>query len=103
MEALTNREGKQANTIAEKEKILRGESFPLNDGDQHYIQPPADQAHQLKSEKLVEHALLSQSVRKAPGLDTSSLGVTKLLWKLKRMRNIGLRKVAVQAGCHPTL
>jgi len=34
MEALTNREGKQANTIAEMEKILRAESFLLNDGDQ---------------------------------------------------------------------
>jgi hypothetical protein len=33
VEALTDREGKQANTIAEKEKILRGEFFPMNDGD----------------------------------------------------------------------
>jgi len=28
VEALTDREGKQANTIAEKEEMLRGESFP---------------------------------------------------------------------------
>jgi hypothetical protein len=35
VEALTDREGKQANTIAEKEEMLRGESFPVNDGDQY--------------------------------------------------------------------
>ena len=45
MEVLTDIEGKQANTIAKKEEMLRGESFPLNDGDQYYKLPPAGQAH----------------------------------------------------------
>jgi hypothetical protein len=34
VEALKDRDRKEANTIAEKEKMLRGESFPLNEGDQ---------------------------------------------------------------------
>jgi hypothetical protein len=44
VEALTDTKGKQANTIAEKEGMLSGESFPLNDGDQYYELPPAGQA-----------------------------------------------------------
>jgi len=39
--ALTGRQGKLANTIAEKEDLLRGESFPLRDGDQCFELPPA--------------------------------------------------------------
>jgi hypothetical protein len=35
VEVLTDREGKQANTMAAKEKMLRGESFPMNNGDQY--------------------------------------------------------------------
>jgi hypothetical protein len=53
-EALTNRDGKQANAIVEKEEMLRGESFPLNDGDQYYEQPPAGSAHQRITEQSVE-------------------------------------------------
>jgi hypothetical protein len=34
VEAVTNREGKQASTMAVKERKLRGESFPLNNVDQ---------------------------------------------------------------------
>jgi len=34
VEPLTDREGKPVNTIAEKEEMLRGKSFPLDDGDQ---------------------------------------------------------------------
>jgi len=36
MEALTDREGKQATTILEKEEIMRRECFPLNDYDQYH-------------------------------------------------------------------
>jgi len=34
VEALTDRDGKQANTSLEKEEMLRHKSFPPNDGDQ---------------------------------------------------------------------
>ena len=46
MEVLTDREGNHTYTIAEKEEMLRGESFPVNDGDQYYEVPPAGQAHE---------------------------------------------------------
>jgi len=54
VEALTDREGTQANTMAGKEKMLRGESFPVNDGDQYYELPPATQAKERITEQLVE-------------------------------------------------
>jgi len=50
VEALTDRERKQAYMIAEKEEMLRGESFPLNDGDQCNKLPPAGQAHERITE-----------------------------------------------------
>jgi len=46
VEALTHREVKQANTIAEREEMLRGESFHLNDREQFSKLPPAGQAHE---------------------------------------------------------
>ena len=67
MEALTDRDGKQANTSLEKEEMLRHESFPPNDGDQYYELPQAVSAHTPVTEQAVERALLSQSVKKAPG------------------------------------
>jgi len=54
VEALTDREGKHAKTMAEKEKMIRGDSFPMNDGDQYYELPPRGQAHEGITEQLVE-------------------------------------------------
>jgi len=101
VEALTDRQAKQANTIAEKEEMLRGESFPLNDGDQYHELPPAGQAHERITEQSVERALFSQSVKKAPGPDKLSFGAIRLLWKWNRTRIVGLTKAAVQTGRHP--
>jgi len=39
MEALTDTEGKQANTATEKEEMLRRKSFPPNNNDQYYKLP----------------------------------------------------------------
>jgi hypothetical protein len=60
MEALTDREGKQSNTIAEKEEMIRGECLPLNDRDQCYELPPASQAHERITEHSVKRARFSQ-------------------------------------------
>jgi hypothetical protein len=54
VEALTGREGKQSNAIAKKEEMFRGESFPLNDGDQYYEPPPARQDHERITEQSFE-------------------------------------------------
>jgi len=45
VEALTDRDGKQANTAMEKEDMLRRESFPPNNNDQYYELPPAGSEH----------------------------------------------------------
>ena len=95
VEALTDREGKQANTIAEKEDMLRGESFPLNDGDQYYTLPPAGLVHERITEQSVEQAWLSQSVKKAPGPDKLWFGAIRGLWKWDKTRNVGQTKTAV--------
>jgi len=54
MEALTDREGKQANTSMEKEDLLRRESFPPNDDDRYYELPPTGSAHTRVTEQAVE-------------------------------------------------
>ena len=45
VEALTDRDGKQAKTSLRQEEMLRHKSFPQNDGDQYYELPPAGSAH----------------------------------------------------------
>jgi len=54
LEALTDRDGKQANTSLEKQEMLRHESFPPNDGNLYYELPPAGCAHTGISEQDVE-------------------------------------------------
>jgi len=103
VEALTDREGIQANTIAEKEKMVRGESFPMNDGDQYYELPPAGQAPERIIKQLVEPALFSQSVKKAPGPNKLSFGAIRLLWRWSKTRIVELTKAAVRTGRHPTV
>jgi hypothetical protein len=54
IEALTDRQGKQANTAMEKEEMLRSKSFPPNDNDQYDELPPAGSAHTRVTEHTVE-------------------------------------------------
>ena len=54
VEALTDTEGKQATTIAEKEEMIRGESFPLDDGDEYYELPSVGHAYECIPEQSVE-------------------------------------------------
>jgi hypothetical protein len=103
MEALTVREGKQAHSIAEKEKTLRGESVPLHDGDHYYELPPAGQAEECITEQSVERALFSQSVKKAPGPGKLSFGAIRLLWKWNRTSIVGLTKAAFSTGRDPAV
>jgi len=53
VEALMNREGKQANTAIEKDEILRLLSITLNDNDQYCELLPAGSAHMEFTEKLL--------------------------------------------------
>jgi len=90
VEALTDREGKQANTSLETEEMLRRKSCPPNDDDQYYELPPAGSAHTRVSEQAVERALIPQSVKKAPGPDKLLFGAMRLLWKWDKERIVRL-------------
>jgi len=54
VEALTDREGEQANSSLEEEEMLRHESFPPNDSDQYYELPTTGRAHSHVTEQAVE-------------------------------------------------
>jgi hypothetical protein len=94
--ASTESEGKQANTMAEKEKMLRGEAIPMNDGDQYYEQPTVGQDQERITKQLVERALFSQPVKKVPGPEKLSFGAIRLLWRWNETRIVELTKAAVR-------
>jgi hypothetical protein len=98
VEAITDREGKQANRQLEKEEMLRRESFPPNDDDQYYKLPPAGSGHTRITEKAVEQVLLSQSVKKTPGPNKLSFGTTGLLWQWDKERIVSLTQAAIRTG-----
>jgi len=98
VEALTDRQRKQANTLQEKEEMLRRESFPPNDDDEYYELPPAGSAHTRVTEQAVERAVFSQSVKKAPGPDKLSFGTIRLLRKWDNERIVRLTKAANRTG-----
>ena len=102
MEALTEREWNQANTITEKEEMLRQESIPPNEHDQFFELPPAVQAHQSVTEQAVEQAAFAQSFGDTQGPDKVSFGAVHLLWELERARIVVLAKAVVLTGRHPT-
>jgi hypothetical protein len=59
IEALIDREGTQAITSLEKEKMLRHGSIPPNDDNQYYEVPPAGRAHTTVAKQAVERVLFS--------------------------------------------
>jgi hypothetical protein len=103
VEALSDREGNQANTNAEKEEMLRGESFHRNDRDQYNKLPPVCQPPKHITEHSVKRALFSQSVKKAPCPDKLSFRAIRLLWKWDKPRILQLRKAAVRPGRHAVI
>jgi len=83
--------------------MLRGVSFPVNNGYQCNRLPPAGKAPERITEQLVERAQFSQSVKKAPGQDSLSFGAIFLIWKWNKTAIIGLRKSAVRMECDTTV
>lgn len=81
VEALSNRDGKQAHTMAEIEIMLSRQSFPLNKGVQYYKPPPPVQANRQIIEQSVKQASFLQPLRKVPGLDRLSDGAIRPLGK----------------------
>jgi len=103
VEALTDRDDKQANTSLEKEEMLRHKSFPPIDGDQYYELPRAASAHTRITEQAVERPMFTQSVKKAPGPDKVSFGAIQLLWKWDKERIVRLTRSAIRTGRHPAV
>jgi len=103
MEALTDRNGKQVNTSLEKEEKLTHESFRLNHGDQYYEQHPARSAHRHLTEQAVEHALFSESVKKAPGPYKLSFGSIWVLWEGDNEMIVRWTRVAIRKERHPVV
>jgi len=54
MEVFIERGGKQANTMAEKEKMLTAASFPMNHGVQNYELHPAGRANERITKQVVQ-------------------------------------------------
>jgi len=79
VEALTETAGKQANTNADEEVLLTGETFPLLGGDKYYELRPPGQAHERIWEQLVERAVFSWALKNAPITDTLSFRAICLL------------------------
>ena len=103
VEALTDREGKQANTSVEKEDMLRHKTFPPDDSDKYYGLPPAGPADTHVTEQAVERAFFPHSVKEAPGPDKLSFGAIQLLWKWHRDRFVRLMRAAIRTRRHPTV
>jgi hypothetical protein len=100
---LTYWDGQQANTIAEKEEMLRRDSFPQNEYDKNFQLTMAEQAHQSVTEQAVERAQFSQSITKAPGLVKPCFGAVRPLWKWDKKRIVELVKSAIWRCRHPAV
>jgi len=69
VEALTDRDGTQANTITEQEEMLRRVSFPPDLHKQYFGLPRVGHVHQSVTEPAVKQVLFTLSIGKAPGAD----------------------------------
>jgi len=103
VEALTDGEGKQANTAMEKEEMLILESSPPNDNCQHYEEPPAESPLTHVTKQAVKRAIYSQSVQETPGPQKLTFGAMRLLWKWDKERIMRLTKGAIRTGRQPAV
>jgi len=76
---------------------------PPNNNDQYSEPPPAGTLHTRITKQVVERALYSQSVKKAPGPDRLSFDAIRLLWKWDEKRIVGLTKAAIHTGRNPAV
>jgi hypothetical protein len=100
VEAITDREGKQASTATEKEETLRWESFHPTNKYLYHVLHPAGSAQTPITEQAVERALYSQSVKKAPGSEKLSFDTIRRLWKWDIKIIVVRTTVAMCTGRH---
>jgi hypothetical protein len=100
LDTLTDRDAKQSNRSLENEEMLRHQSFPTNDDDQYYELPPTGSPHTHVTEKPLERAIISQSLKKAPGPDKLSFGAIRLLWEWDKESIVRVATAANRPGRH---
>ena len=103
MEALTDSGVTQANTITEKEEMLRRESLPLTKHNQYLEQPPAGQAHQSVTEQAVRRALFAHSIRKGRGPDKLTFEAIRLIWELVKKPIMDHRRAVIRTCRRPAV
>jgi hypothetical protein len=80
VEALRDRQGKQANTAMEQEKMLRMESCRKNDDHRYYELPSCRTTRVRVTEQAVEWAQYTQSANIASGHNKLTFGAVRQLW-----------------------
>lgn len=83
-EALTDNDGKQANTITKKEYILGRELFLPNEHHQYVELPQLGQVHRFVAEHMVIGAHFVQPVWNAPAPGKLSCGAVHQHWEWEK-------------------
>src|SRR6266480_1662347 len=99
-----NSQERQVLIIKGKEQIFLTQAFLPQENIQHQISWSKVKMAQLHvTEKEIEKALFSFSVKKAPGTSYLNFKVIRLLWSWDRHRIIGVVQKSIQLGYYPTI
>ena len=99
-----NGQERQVSTIEGKEQIFLTQAFPPQENIQHQISWSKVNTAQLHAtEKEIEKALFSFSVKKAPGTSLLNFKAIRLLWSWDQHRIIGVVQKSIQLGYYPTI
>jgi hypothetical protein len=101
--ALRDENNKVAVTLREKEAMVRENHFPKPPPSAPYRLPDegSGQLYQTITDKTVEKAIFTQSVRKAAGLDRLNFRAIRLLWSWDSRRVTALVRACIRKGAHP--
>jgi ribonuclease HI len=89
-------------TFEEKERIFRRQAFPQAPESTGELElRGTGNAHELVTEELVQRAIWSQGIDKAPGTDRLNFRAIRLLWGLNKQRVIGIARQCLRLGIQP--
>jgi ribonuclease HI len=90
-----------ATSFDDKEALIREIAFPPAPRDMAYENPPRGTMHEKVTIEVVQRALFSQAVQKAPGVDRLNFRALRLLWGWDSPRIIALARQCFRLGVHP--
>jgi len=93
--------GTLAITLDEKEALIREAAFPTAPGGTATDYIPPGIMHKQVTEGMVQAALFSQAVQKAPGIDKLNFRALRLLWSWDAPRVTSLARQCFRLGVHP--